>query len=32
VVKDKSEAAYARSDMFEKRRKMMESWDSFLSV
>jgi hypothetical protein len=32
VVKDKSEAPYARSDMFEKRRKMMESWDSFLSV
>lgn len=26
VVKDKAEAAYARSDFFEKRRKLMESW------
>jgi integrase len=30
VVKDKAEAAYARSDMFEKRRKMMESWAGYL--
>jgi len=26
VIKDKAEAAYARSDLFEKRHKMMESW------
>ena len=26
VVKDKSEAAYARSDFFDKRRKLMEGW------
>src|SRR6056297_2495762 len=32
VVKNKAEAAYARSDMFEKRRKMMESWASYLNV
>lgn len=30
VVKDKAEAAYARSDFFEKRRKLMERWESFL--
>ncbi|WP_288939233.1 integrase arm-type DNA-binding domain-containing protein [uncultured Roseovarius sp.] len=32
VVKDKAEAAYARSDMFEKRRKMMESWTGYLAT
>jgi integrase len=32
VIKDKAEAAYARSDLFEKRRKMMESWATYLSV
>ena len=32
VVKDKAEAAYARSDVFDKRRKMMESWAGFLTV
>jgi len=31
VVKDKAEAAYARSDMFEKRRMMMESWAGYLT-
>ncbi len=31
TIKDKAEAAYARSDLFEKRRKMMESWAAFLS-
>jgi integrase len=31
VIKDKAEAAYARSDVFEKRRKMMESWAVYLS-
>ena len=30
-IKDKSEAAYARSDLFEKRRKMMESWADYLN-
>ena len=28
VVKDKAEAAYARSDFFEKRSKLMESWSA----
>ena len=28
--KDKAEAAYARSDVFEKRRKMMEAWAGYL--
>lgn len=32
VVKDKAERAYARSDVFEKRRKMMESWAGYLAV
>lgn len=32
VVKNKAEAAYARSDMIEKRRKMMESWAGYLAV
>lgn len=31
TIRDKSEAAYARSDLFEKRRKLMERWASFLS-
>lgn len=30
-IKDKSEAAYARSDLFEKRRKLMDSWASYLN-
>lgn len=30
VVKDKAEAAYARSDFFDKRRKLMERWADFL--
>ncbi|MGR3290099.1 MAG: tyrosine-type recombinase/integrase [Paracoccaceae bacterium] len=30
-IKDKAEAAYARSDVFEKRRKMMESWAAYLA-
>ena len=25
-IKDKAEAAYARSDLFEKRKKLMEAW------
>ncbi len=30
IVKDKAERAYARSDVFERRRKMMESWARYL--
>jgi len=26
VVKDQTEAAYRRGDLFEKRRKLMQSW------
>ena len=25
-IKDKAEAAYARSDLFDKRRQLMEAW------
>ena len=31
VIKDKAEAAYARSDMFVKREKMMDSWAGYLT-
>lgn len=31
TIKDKAEAAYARSDVFEERRKMMEAWAGYLS-
>ena len=31
TIQNKAEAAYARSDLFEKRRKLMFKWDSFLS-
>jgi len=30
VIKDKAEAAYARSDLFEKRRALMDDWSAFL--
>ena len=30
VVKNKAEAAYARSDLFEKRREMMQAWADFI--
>jgi Arm DNA-binding domain len=30
-LKDKAEAAYARGDLFQKRRKLMEDWATFLS-
>ncbi len=30
-IKDKAEAAYARSDLFEKRRKLMEAWATVAS-
>jgi integrase len=29
VVKDKTEAAYFRSDLFEQRRALMETWAKF---
>ena len=31
-IKDKAEAAYARSDLFDKRRKLMEAWAVFASI
>jgi integrase len=31
-VGDAAEQAYARSDLFEKRRKMMEAWAAYLAV
>jgi hypothetical protein len=30
VVKNKAAAAYARSDVFDRRREMMEDWAEFL--
>ena len=30
TMKNKAEAAYARSDLFEKRRQLMESWADYL--
>jgi integrase len=32
VVGDAAEQAYARSDLFEKRRKMMEAWAAFVTA
>ena len=32
AVRNKAEAAYARSDLFEKRRALMESWSQFLAA
>jgi len=32
VKADKVEAAYARSDLFDKRRKLMESWAAYLEL
>ena len=29
-LKDKAEAAYARGDLFTKRRRLMEDWAAFL--
>ncbi len=31
TIKDKAEAAYARNDLFEKRRTLMESWARYLT-
>ena len=30
-LKDKAEAAYARGDLFTKRRRLMEDWAAFLN-
>jgi hypothetical protein len=30
-LKDKSEAAYARGDLFQKRRKLMQDWADYLA-
>ena len=30
TIRNKAEAAYARSDLFEKRRKLMEAWANYL--
>ena len=32
VVKDKTEAAYFRSDLFELRRKLMSAWERFATT
>ena len=31
VIQDKAEAAYARSDLFEKRRKLMDDWTLYIA-
>lgn len=31
VVRNKAETAYARSDLFDKRRALMESWAQYLA-
>ena len=32
VTKDKTVAAYARSDLFERRRKLMDTWADFCAA
>ncbi|MCK1485085.1 hypothetical protein IVB25_20940 [Bradyrhizobium sp. 193] len=32
IVKDKTEAAYRRGDLFEKRRELMAVWGTFVST
>lgn len=32
VIKDKTEAAYRRGDLFEKRRRLMEAWAKFCAA
>ena len=32
VVKDKAEAAYFRSDLFEQRRQLMDTWEAFATA
>ena len=31
VVRNKVEAAYRRSDLFERRRQLMEEWEAYLA-
>ena len=31
-LKDKAEAAYARGDLFAKRRKLMQDWADYLAT
>ena len=31
AIRNKAEAAYARSDLFEKRRALMEAWSGYLA-
>ena len=31
VVQNKVEAAYARSDLFERRRRLMDDWEAYLN-
>jgi hypothetical protein len=31
IVKDKTEAAYRRGDLFEKRRELMATWAAFVA-
>ena len=31
VVQNKVEAAYARSDLFERRRRLMNDWEAYLA-
>ena len=31
AVKDQTEAAYARSDLFERRRQLMDEWGHYLT-
>ena len=30
IIKDKAEAAYARSDLFDRRRSLMSQWEDYL--
>ena len=32
TIRNKAEAAYARSDLFEKRRLLMEAWAGYLGT
>jgi hypothetical protein len=32
AVADDTEASYRRGDLFDKRRKLMESWANYLSI
>jgi integrase len=32
IIKDKTEAAYRRGDLFEKRRELMVTWAAFVTA